>query len=183
MYWVVGFFYKNWCNIINKKSKINKKQLIMKLELKNILNHVINECIIEVLNYKCDYVGIQYSNANGYYYLNNELHITYDGGSTGKSLKEIKFLLRPLSDLTKEIDVNGEKFVPKLELNELCRNLPFYRVTDFRLFGIDEVLSDFRSEYDLMDIYNVIQKLLEWHFDIYGLIPSGLAIDINTLNK
>ena len=24
-------------------------------------------------------------------------------------------------------------------------------------------------------------KLLEWHFDIYGLIKDGLAIDINTL--
>jgi hypothetical protein len=22
-------------------------------------------------------------------------------------------------------------------------------------------------------------KLLEWHFDVFGLIPEGLAIDIN----
>lgn len=29
--------------------------------------------------------------------------------------------------------------------------------------------------------YIVIQKLLEWHFDVFGLIEKGLAIDINTL--
>jgi hypothetical protein len=28
-----------------------------------------------------------------------------------------------------------------------------------------------------------VEKLLEWHFDIYGLIEAGLAIDINTLEK
>lgn len=29
--------------------------------------------------------------------------------------------------------------------------------------------------------YVVIEKLFEWHFDVFGLIPAGLAIDINTL--
>jgi hypothetical protein len=29
----------------------------------------------------------------------------------------------------------------------------------------------------------VIQILFEYHFDIFNLIPQGLAIDINTLNK
>ena len=27
------------------------------------------------------------------------------------------------------------------------------------------------------------QKLFEWHFDVFGLIDAGLAIDINTLEK
>lgn len=27
------------------------------------------------------------------------------------------------------------------------------------------------------------EKLLEWDFDVFGLIPQGLAIDINTLNQ
>lgn len=27
------------------------------------------------------------------------------------------------------------------------------------------------------------QKLFSLHFDVFGLIPQGLAIDINTLNK
>lgn len=29
--------------------------------------------------------------------------------------------------------------------------------------------------------YKTFIKLLEWHFDVFHLIPQGLAIDINTL--
>ena len=29
--------------------------------------------------------------------------------------------------------------------------------------------------------YAMYEKLTEWHFDIFGLIPKGLAIDINKL--
>ena len=29
--------------------------------------------------------------------------------------------------------------------------------------------------------YETIEKLFEWHFDVFGLIEKGLAIDINTL--
>jgi hypothetical protein len=81
-----------------------------------------------------------------------------------KLLGENKPILRPLSDLTKEIEVNGEKFVPKLWLgyNHIGECL-----------GTNIATWSFRSAV----------KLLEWHFDIYGLIESGLAIDINTLNK
>lgn len=31
--------------------------------------------------------------------------------------------------------------------------------------------------------YSYVQKLLSEHFDVFGLIEKGLAIDINTLNK
>ena len=31
--------------------------------------------------------------------------------------------------------------------------------------------------------YGVVEKLLEWHFDIFGLLEKGLAVDINTINK
>ena len=29
--------------------------------------------------------------------------------------------------------------------------------------------------------YGFVLNLLEWHFDVFGLIEKGLAIDINTL--
>jgi len=29
--------------------------------------------------------------------------------------------------------------------------------------------------------FSFIQKLLEWHFDIFGLIDAKLAVDINCL--
>lgn len=71
-----------------------------------------------------------------------------------------KPILRPLSDLIKEIEVNGEKITPIDRLN--CTSL--YQDTDGCLnIGFKDT-----------------QKLFEWHFDIYGLIENNLAIDINT---
>lgn len=79
-----------------------------------------------------------------------------------------KPLLRPLSDLTRQIEHNGQKFVPHEKLH-----LSFSDVTNF--------LSEDLWIGQWWD-YEKVTKLLEWHFDIYGLIESGLAIDINTLD-
>ena len=79
----------------------------------------------------------------------------------------IKPILRPLSDLTKEIEVNGEKFVPHTKLGGRP-NLKDYDIV-YLSKNIDNMS------------FGLIQKLLEWHFDIYGLIENGLAININTL--
>jgi hypothetical protein len=78
---------------------------------------------------------------------------------------EIKPILRPLSDLTKEIEHNGERFVPRDEFTDYewdkycCFDLP-----------LDRFLP-----------YDTFSKLIEWHFDVFNLIPQGLAIDINTI--
>ena len=91
----------------------------------------------------------------------------------------IKPILRPLSDLTKEIEVNGEKFVPmKKILKEVGLNYPQ------ECYNQDEawVLNDgYRALGEFS--YRKIQLLFEWHFDVFGLIEQGLAIDINTLEK
>jgi hypothetical protein len=71
---------------------------------------------------------------------------------------DAKLILRPLSDLTDD------------QINEL------------------DTLHDF-SNMSFMSIklnplrypYVIVNKLFEWHFDVFGLIPEGLAIDINTL--
>lgn len=103
---------------------------------------------------------------------------------------QFKPILRPLSDLTKEIKVNGEKFVPidvigeDIDLN-LCDN---DYVSDWDEKGgnflnyIDEFIQRVYNNHHLDFMpFGFIQKLLEWHFDIYGLIENGLAIDINTI--
>ena len=69
--------------------------------------------------------------------------------------------LRPLSDLTKEIEHNGESFVPIDYLEDMI---------------------DFSCGYERIEYWKV-QQLIEWHFDVFGLISAGLAIDINTLNS
>lgn len=77
--------------------------------------------------------------------------------------KQDKPILRPLSDLTKEIEVNGEKFVPIEEFEKAGYIFPLNEDNFHNLpFGI-------------------VNILLKWHFDIYGLIENDLAIDINTL--
>lgn len=85
-------------------------------------------------------------------------------------------VLHSLSDLTKEIEVNGEKFVPNDKLYEL--GLPTYEVG----FGWSYKGMAFIVKKSI-DSYN---KMIEWHFDVehfngVGLIESGLAIDTNTL--
>lgn len=73
-----------------------------------------------------------------------------------------KPILRPLSDLTKEIEVNGQRFMPSLTL---------------RLSYTGEMIVLNPATWS----YRVIEILFKCHFDVFGLIPAGLAIDINTL--
>jgi hypothetical protein len=80
-----------------------------------------------------------------------------------------KPILRPLSDLTKEIEVDGEKFVP---IDWIEKNNP---TKDEMPCAI--MLNGFVE----MHYYRDYEKLFEWHFDVFGLIEKGLAIDINTL--
>ena len=79
-----------------------------------------------------------------------------------------KPILRPLSDLTKEIEHNGEKV-----------NI-FNRIEIYKGSGVDYLIEQIRFGFVEVIIYNI---LLEHHFDVFGLIEKNLAIDINTLNK
>ncbi len=79
-----------------------------------------------------------------------------------------KPILRPLSDLTKEIEVNGNNFIPNIESFIYLGG----RFLDITLEEDENRIS--KLPYDLM------LKLFEWHFDVFGLIEKGLAIDINT---
>jgi hypothetical protein len=91
------------------------------------------------------------------------------------STKKMKPILRPLSDLTKEIEHNGEKFVPAesvVSFYKGCRS-----GSDFKIV-MDQFTKRLKEQ---ILSYDQVQKLFEWHFDVFGLIESGLAIDINTI--
>jgi len=86
------------------------------------------------------------------------------------SLIAFKPILRHLSDLTKDIEHNGERFDPIQKCNDLL--------------GINIMWSGWGDAIngDLSDIsYSHMVKLIEWHFDVFGLIDADLAIDINTI--
>ena len=89
-----------------------------------------------------------------------------------KSIRIIP-ILRPLSDITKEIEVNGEKFVTIEMLGKL------FQMNVIEYCNLEQNKS--LSETIKNQRWCVIEKLFEWHFDIFGLIEQNLAIDINTL--
>lgn len=109
------------------------------------------------------------------------IHKLHSGTGIG-SIKHIlttksklyKPILRPLSDLTKEIEHNGERFVPIERLACLY---------DFELSDRYFIRMYIDGGYttSLLELpYILVQKLLEWHFNVFNL-PEDLYVDINTL--
>jgi hypothetical protein len=88
----------------------------------------------------------------------------------------VKPVLRPLSDLTKEIEIDGEKIITIEFLENIACDLldaaSFYPIeNEYRLSKINW----------LHESFLIVQKLIEWHFDVFGLIEKGLTIDINKI--
>ena len=81
-----------------------------------------------------------------------------------------KPLLRNLTSLTKEIEHNGERFVPLDQIQKEVDWCDAYTEWwDYQEPNFDSMMMN--------GPYEVIQILLSWHFDVFGLIPSGLAIE------
>ena len=84
-----------------------------------------------------------------------------------------KPILRPMSDITKS----------------------FYEISYidylwFKVIGTDSDCFDLVEFYELCELgvidrlpIIVFSQLLEWHFDVFGLIKQGLAVDVNSLKS
>lgn len=141
----------------------------------------------------------------------------------GKPYEQYKPILRLLSDLTKEIEINGEKFVPIIELFKMrTQHLSdsidkYYIENDTAILKLQEnaypdgemsychffeidiepeaVNFSLATEYYKIDTdgiwkeefgfvgneFNMLQKLYEWHFDVFGLIEKGLAVSYDNV--
>ncbi len=100
----------------------------------------------------------------------NQIFIETINGAYGSLY--FKPILRPLSDLTKRF--NGDScFITYMWYSIIS--------TDSDCFDKDDFFE--KCELGMVDHlpYMVIPFLLENHFDVFGLIEKGLAIDINTL--
>lgn len=76
-----------------------------------------------------------------------------------------KPLLRPLSASITEIEIDGKKFIP----------------IDYNAFKTDkehlvEFINGF-AHYKSVK-YGIMERLIEWHFDVFGLIGQGLALPL-----
>lgn len=118
-------------------------------------------------------------------------------------------ILHPLSDLTKEIEHKGEKFIPMYILSKMqgfsVDNVKNW-IFDFHdgkhsvasahngnwmlRYMVDEEsfflngLTDWNKKHQKSrNQLSMFQKLIEWHFDIAGLIKKNEAIDVNTLSE
>ena len=115
----------------------------------------------------------------------------------------IKPILFPLSSLTKEITINGETFVPIKNLFELhhcgmrleerlkCFSFNKNKIEydDFNcaitdcvyMFGYSNyggfqaIDTDEYKNYTVINQLELLMKLFEWKFDVFGLIELGLA--------
>ena len=105
---------------------------------------------------------------------------------------ERKPILHPISDLKKEIEFNGEKFIPREKLFDCFENVVFSEFVND-----NGTIDTFTATYTILESpftdyivycgdidsvrYRIVIQLIEWHFDIFNLIENGLAININTL--
>lgn len=92
-----------------------------KLEIKHITPYLPYGLKVEVLDYQCDYVGKQYDKAIGLHQWDTACKFwsVLTIGGAKPDVKRVKPILRPLSDLTKEIEHGGETFVPLKRLFEM----------------------------------------------------------------
>lgn len=123
----------------------------------------------EMLMYKSDYVGKQYDTIVGIHQWDKSgsLWCALTVGGSKPGLDDIKPILRPLSDLTRVIEHDEEKFTPIDRLEYKYGYLGFNTKTPI----IDQAG------------YHAIQTLLSWHMDLFSLIPRNLAVDYNTVNQ
>lgn len=94
---------------------------------------------------------------------------------------EFKLILHPLSDLTKEIEHNGKKFVP-MEVLFGCEE------KEEEAFNIYGKIPEYWKSLLKVDIpgdweYGVVNSLFEWKIDLFNLIDLGLARNVNTLKE
>lgn len=110
--------------------------------------------------------------------------------------KNYKPILRPLSDLTKEIEHNGERFIPimrifggdtydhdyKYEISIVEKPILGERI-EISVEGLGSPCISFSISNILNNplYYSQWKELLEWHFDIFGLHEKNLCVYYNEI--
>jgi len=96
----------------------------------------------------------------------------------------VKPILRPMSDLT---SVYGDEYINEHSINMLIgRNNGYGDITISQFaktlcleVEVDDSSSVKQIEFDM--ILTISNQLFKGHYDVFGLIEQGLAIDINTI--
>lgn len=104
---------------------------------------------------------------------NDRNSITTYGDLGMSDFEGTQLLLRPLSDL-------HDYFIPLFNSDnpDIFEYLSDEYLKDYGIDNTSEILN-FRAEYLP---YGLVNLLLKHSFDVFGLIPEGIALDINTLS-
>lgn len=118
------------------------------------------------------------------------------------NLSDIRLILRPIGELTKEITIGDKTFTPIIELARIGTNgQTKIGITNSNFnqcfvgkgngykdsfFMYNPSTSSFywqhsKGEYNIQNQYTLFQKLFEWHFDVFNLIQKGTAISVNDI--
>ena len=126
----------------------------MKLELKHLSTYLPYKLTLMVDGIECRMEGFDLHTEN-----------TVIAERTYYLFEEIKPILRPFTDLTdkKAISILG-----------------FDKIDDE---GYKQIYNLMRYGHEYTDCtrWDILDPLIEWKYDIFGLIDEGLAIDINTI--
>lgn len=98
-----------------------------------------------------------------------------------KGFEDIKPILRPLSDLTKD-----DKFSELINEELICGAWKFVHddwTTSIQTSNNQHTLLIIQNEVAPECTVLFFNYMIENHYDVFGLIEQGLAIDINTLEK
>lgn len=171
----------------------------MNLELKHLAAYLSHKLKCRVKDGNSDFVGsLVVLSCPKYARIDNEQSTTY------ALFKHIIPFLRPFSHLTKEIEHEGKKIIPAVEIAKLalCNGYKGNNESTFIQPYIDKngnirVIEDtakgriiIKQDYQIFcfdthdyEITSFKQTetrdlLLSLHFDIYGLIPAGLAKEV-----
>jgi len=140
----------------------------MKLEPKHLAPYLPYELNLEGISVigPRTFKGIDLSIPNGPHVLDLNGHAF--------KFTQIKPILRPLSDL----QGMEPKFDPK------ATDHPINIVSTKTIIEVEGAIHNGHANLIVLWItYDQMDKLIEYHFDVFGLIEKGLAIDINTIEK
>lgn len=175
----------------------------MNLEPKHIAPYVPYRLQAIMLDFKVDYVNKEVDTIVGIHQWDktDKLWSLLTVGGSKPSLDRIMPKLRPMTDLIKEIEHNGIKFIPLVELAKIADldTTKYQLSSNPTSFGIScdienddddnkyEVLAytifdgfglHYRPSMEfhfLQNQFELFQKLYEWHFDVFHLIENNLA--------
>lgn len=139
------------------------------LTIKHLSGYLPYRLKVMVEDYKCDYVGLEFDEVVGFCQWDKSgllWSVLTDGGAK-PSIERVKPILRPLSELT------DQDTIAFYDLDSVILELII--ISEWTKELIQEL--KFNNKFKLHQFEYLFSK----HYDIYGLIELGSAIDINTL--